>query len=282
MRRLLSIYPLYYLIILISFLLIPFLATTFPDYFSQTPHYFKRILGLYDDFFNSLILYVVFLPNIALYFGKTVVGASQSWSIGVEEQFYLIWPFLIYFFPKKKLVLVFTVILVLMGLISLFVTTLFPFEFMAIGALAAYLHFYYQLYVKRIISSSLRYAVYITLLMLLFFPLYQLLRPFQNIGLGFIYAFLILIIANSNHASTWYKQKLAALGKISYGIYMFHPFVMFLVFPFAQIYCKGNLVLYNATVYFFVFSLTIVLSYISYNVLEKRFIKIKDSIYKVV
>jgi peptidoglycan/LPS O-acetylase OafA/YrhL len=61
------------------------------------------------------MLYLLFLPNLLLFgFGIIVPYASQSWSVGVEEQFYLIWPLLMKFF-KNKLVFFFN-----NGLFSLF------------------------------------------------------------------------------------------------------------------------------------------------------------------
>src|SRR5690606_21740729 len=106
LRRIFRIWPLYYTVIAISFLLIPFLVYNF-EIFQFAPNYFERISDSLNYDSLSKTLYLLFLPNFALSAGKVVVGASQSWSVGVEEQFYLIWPLLLYLFNRKNLLLVF-------------------------------------------------------------------------------------------------------------------------------------------------------------------------------
>ncbi|MGG7036478.1 MAG: acyltransferase family protein, partial [Flavobacterium sp.] len=97
-----------------------------------------------------------------------------------------------------------------------------------------------------------------------------------NIALSFLFLFLILITINDNNKAVFRNGFLSYLGSISYGIYMYHPFVLFLVFPFVNTYLKGHTLFYNLTVYAFVIGLTIGLSHISYKYFELRFIKYKD------
>lgn len=92
-RRILRIWPLYYLIIVLSFFLIP--QISFLNLTGWSDH-------IYDDFFLKLVLFVFFLPNLALVLFPPVAYASQTWSVGVEEQFYLIWPILIKNVKNKK------------------------------------------------------------------------------------------------------------------------------------------------------------------------------------
>ena len=81
-RRVLRIWPLYYLIVLLGLVILPridFLAVpVLTDNISR--HYALRVF-----------LYVAFLPNVASALSP-IPFASQAWSVGVEEQFYLIWP----------------------------------------------------------------------------------------------------------------------------------------------------------------------------------------------
>ena len=56
----------------------------------------------FSNFFLKLVLFVFFLPNLALVLFPPVAYASQTWSVGVEEQFYLIWPILIKNVKNKK------------------------------------------------------------------------------------------------------------------------------------------------------------------------------------
>jgi peptidoglycan/LPS O-acetylase OafA/YrhL len=71
------------------------------------------------------------------------------------------------------------------------------------------------------------------------------------------------------------KEWLDFLGKISYGIYVIHPFVILL---FVYLYKNLNLNFYfqNFVVYSSVLILTVLFSYLSYNYFEKPFLKLKS------
>jgi peptidoglycan/LPS O-acetylase OafA/YrhL len=67
------------------------------------------------------------------------------------------------------------------------------------------------------------------------------------------------------------------LGKISYGIYMYHfmviPAVLSCIKPYNN--CM-NEISFNLIIYFSVIILTVIVSKISYSILEKPIIKMKD------
>lgn len=111
LRRVYRIWPLYYLIVIIGFFLVPFLANTF-SIFKNTPYFFGLISNQEYYSIKSFCLYLLFLPNVALYeFNIVLVGCSQAWSVGVEEQFYILWPLLVFAFNKKRTLLFFLFIL---------------------------------------------------------------------------------------------------------------------------------------------------------------------------
>lgn len=304
LRRIFRIWPLYYLIVFIGFVIIPFLAHTF-TIFEKVPFYYQLILNSNNYSFKSFLLYFLFLPNLALSYFR-VPGCSQAWSVGVEEQFYILWPVLIFIFARKKIVWVFALLLSFYILIHVFINPsmfsflpknssfqdllrprlfyllkIIPFEYMTIGAIGGYLYTCYHDKIFVFTKSKFIYIlVLITIAPLLFLPIID--NYFQNMTLGFLFLFLILITINDNNAIVLKNKPLSYLGKISYGIYMYHPFVMFLVFPFANIYFKDNdsTLNYNLFVYFFVFSITILLSHFSYKYFESVFIRIKDTKYK--
>lgn len=287
LRRIFRIWPLYYLIILISFLLIPFLAFQF-DIFQLTPFYFNRILDPANYNTQSIALYVLFLPNLALHTGKAVVGASQSWSVGVEEQFYVVWPFLILLFNRKKLFLVFLLIIGSFIFFNLFkvnyvsaIVKIVPIEFMAIGGIGGYLFHFKRDEVKDIFASRFLYFVILFLILILtFIPFGRL--YIQNICLGCLFLVLILCTIQDSNPSAFRNKTFSFLGKISYGIYMYHPFVMFIVFPFANklFNPQSDILAYNLFVYFFVILITIFISHLSYKYFESLFIRIKDTKYR--
>jgi peptidoglycan/LPS O-acetylase OafA/YrhL len=303
LRRIFRIWPLYYLIVFIGFILIPFLAHNF-EIFEKVPYYYDLISNPKNYSFNAVLLYILILPNIALSYDFLIAGCSQAWSIGVEEQFYILWPLLVFVFSRRIIVWVFTILLLFFIFSYAFIQPdsfhllskdatfaemllpriyalikIFPFEFMTIGAIGGYLYAYYK---EKIEEFSKSKFLYLIVLGFVFFFLFFLLDfvYFQGLTLGFLFLFLILITISEENSIVFRNKPLSYLGKISYGIYMYHPFVMFLVFPFANSYFKDCLLEYNLFVYFSVFSITILLSHLSYKYFESVFIKIKDTKYK--
>ena len=92
-RRALRIWPLYYLIVFLGLFILPEMSCL------RMPEY---TIEVKDNFLSKLSLFILMLPNLALVLFSPVPYLSQSWSIGVEEQFYLIWPNI---FKKSKRVL---------------------------------------------------------------------------------------------------------------------------------------------------------------------------------
>ena len=86
LRRILRIWPLYYLLVLLSFFVLPHFATF------TVPHYTAAI-G--ENISITLPLFLIFLPQLALSLYDPVPFAEPAWSIGVEEQFYLLWPWMV-------------------------------------------------------------------------------------------------------------------------------------------------------------------------------------------
>lgn len=287
LRRIFRIWPLYYTIVIISFLLIPLLAYNF-EIFSLTPSYYQRVTDESNYTLTALALFLLFLPNLAVRLGIAVVGATQSWSVGVEEQFYILWPFIILLFSRKHILFIFITLLV--SFVSLHIVKIpilsdivmvMPFEYMAIGGIGGYALYHYQDRICRI--TDFKYAYLIALLaiaILLFIPLLPV-YP-QSILLSFFFLLLILCSINEHKNFVFRNRAFSFLGTISYGIYMYHPFIMFLVFPFAIKFFNPayGLWIYNIIVYLFIFGLTILISHLSYKYFESFFIKIKDTKYK--
>ena len=85
-RRILRIWPIYYLAILGSFIMV----ISGLNYFE-----YKTILPNY-------LYYIFMLANIPFTFGTSLYCITPLWSIGVEEQFYAFWPML--FKHSKKII----------------------------------------------------------------------------------------------------------------------------------------------------------------------------------
>jgi len=81
--RILRIWPVYYFITILAFFILPEITMLRLPVFSEE---------LTHSYSTKLALYAFFLPNIALWLGYIIPYASQLWSVGVEEQFYVLWP----------------------------------------------------------------------------------------------------------------------------------------------------------------------------------------------
>lgn len=94
LRRVLRIFPIYYLFLIFSFVIVVI--------FSVVPDWLQSAYDLkwwYFFYINNWLLYA------------HDIGFSHLWSLAVEEQFYLIWPFLVVFTPSRFLPIACTVII---------------------------------------------------------------------------------------------------------------------------------------------------------------------------
>ncbi|MBN8703025.1 MAG: acyltransferase [Bacteroidetes bacterium] len=98
LRRILRIWPLFYFCVFFGFIIFPFLK----HLLGQTPNETANYIN-YLTFTNNFDLIKLGLPDCS------VLGVL--WSIAIEEQFYFVWPLIIYFFSIKKLWIPFILII---------------------------------------------------------------------------------------------------------------------------------------------------------------------------
>jgi peptidoglycan/LPS O-acetylase OafA/YrhL len=272
-RRILRIWPLYYLIILLAFFILPSIDFMHLPGHDQSHWYIK------------LFFFTFFMPNIIHSLGAGLAYGTQTWSIGAEEQFYLVWPWLMKWF-KNKLRLVLAVITIYIVFKTIFywcynwhiifsylhrIWYLFPIDNMAFGALFAVIHSnQYEKLIKFLNHQILQIFTWVLVILLIA----------SGISLGFfhhqIYSILFGVLifnlaTNPNSVVKFRSNLLDYLGKISYGLYMYHS--IFIVLSIKVL--KEFNILNNALLYFLCFAFTIFISAISYEFFEQRFIKMK-------
>lgn len=283
LRRIFRIWPLYYLIILAGLFIFPLF-----DFFSLPILNYPN----WDDFGVVAGLFIFFLPNLALAMFPPVAYISQTWSIGVEEQFYFIWPFLIKVFKRIEIVLLAVILIILsikLGLIYLkrihdsrtivILNTFwdnFNIDCMALGGLAAFLLYSRHRILWLFYNKSVQYLTYGAIILLILFGV-----KFPHINYT-VYAalFAVLILNLAGNAECVINLETAGLnylGKISYGLYMFHPLVIFLTLKHIP-----NILENRSAVYMVCIVGTIILAIVSYELFEKRILAIKTKYTRVI
>ena len=287
-RRVLRIWPLYYLIILISFFIVPKLRIFDIPIYNQS----------FDNFFSTaLFLYSFFLTNIAFVFLPTVAFANILWSVAVEEQFYLIWPVIIKYFKKTSTALtaIFLLYVSIKILFALNVLGLNKYwssglnilidrtriSSMVIGGVGALLLVNKRLLCKWIFPTFTQILAIIALTVILLglitnnsFYLF-----IKNELFSIITIVLILNISSNKYTILDTENRfLNYLGKISYGIYLFHMFCaviclkLFIHFRLVQLL---PYYVWSAMLIASVCLMSILISHISYSYFEKPFLKMK-------
>ena len=284
-RRILRIWPLYYLIVILSFFVFPYIE--FLDIG-------ERSALLFEDYHIKLILFILFIPNLAQVIFKSIPFAWQSWSVGVEEQFYLLWPLLMKKFKNTKRLLLSVILVYIILKIGFYIIVnyisnqllfkhiydfinTFSIDCMAIGGLFAYFLFSKQTSILNLLfSKGMQTFVYLSLILGIGFGLKI---PFFHYEVyGTLFGIVILnLAANKNSILSLENYTFNYLGKISYGLYMFHPI--------AIVISLKLLVLYNITSifgqYLLSISLTIIFAGLSYRFYESYFIKKKKRFSKI-
>jgi peptidoglycan/LPS O-acetylase OafA/YrhL len=294
-RRMLRIWPLYYsLLVLVLLIPAPFFLV------GSSPELASLVTAKFQDFGIKLSMFLFMLPNMALVMFPPMIGFAQTWSIGVEEQFYVLWPVLMKRFGGKPLFVLSGVVLakiaVCYSLLYLLGSSLLilsdnvrstlwrvssflgylEIEAMAIGGVAAYVLISRPTIVRAICHNVFfRTGVILAVLVCLSRPWYQL---HEYVLSDFVYgAALLCLTLSDRHLPAWLGQPLGYFGKISYGIYMIHPLVIHITTK--ALYELGFLTNRNLSavaLYALTIASTLLLAALSYECFEKKILALKS------
>ena len=274
-RRILRIFPLYFLILFFGLLYYNFILPKFG--FPFTSNY---------KMYEGVLLSLFFLPNVfaILYSPGSII--EVLWSIGVEEQFYIFIAPVILFLPVKKIVLfllLFTIIFFCIFFLE--ETSLFRkfgmyfFYFTSSGLFSI-------LILKYRFSTINKIIIYLFLLnFIIYFFSDFFINLFSTQGYHFfsmIFFSMVICLMSTFSIKYFDNAQVNYLGQISFGIYMYHSIVIqFIGLVYVKILNQYhiNQLIFILFYNFLVISITVAISHFSYQYYELYFIKKKKHLY---
>lgn len=289
-RRVLRVFPLYYLSLLIFLLLLPGIQNI-PI---KMEYYVENQTWLWLFLQNWLYIFKDPNPFSAL---------NHLWSMVIEEQFYLFWPLIILIFPKSKNLLAFVSALYVLFIVfrmliwfaqidGLAYYNLFSFtkvDGIFVGCMVAILHKRQSNIINDHCLFIMATLILINLSFIIINSSFELGLPyFAFIGyitFSILFGLLInfLIIKKSSILHTIFELRLLkSIGKISYGTYIFHWPLYLLISPIFQSFFIN---FFSASISTLIISIiaTIIaylIGFLTYNFFEIRFLKLGKRYYK--
>jgi len=282
----------------------------FPLYYGVLAVYALAALVFGLQFHHELLSFALYLQNSNLvaqsirdYHGPTALPLGHFWSLAIEEQFYLVWPVTIFLLRKRRRLLIFCAASLLVCPLLRFVLLLHGVGYFVIGsntvcradsllaggALAL-------LFRSRFHDRVLRAGAWIFLaggavdaLMTILVHHGLILHTMTGFRFFLAFDFSAIAVASAGLIALALRSPLVAglctlspmrwLGKYSYGIYVFHLILFFyLDKPLRSFIAahltpdKGVEILLTGVLVFF---LSLIAAYLSYNLYEKPFLRLK-------
>ena len=310
-RRTLRIFPLYYLVFL-------FMAVTTPIFhwaWNGAWFYWISYLGNYVRFIyiEKLIHGGMSIEALGGLMRLRQVHAfdiylGHFWSLCVEEQFYLLWPLVVFLVKsRQKLIKICLATVITLPFVRLAATYLIPqrmldaeilyrltpFRIDALllgGLLALWLRGEEGHMIHRFARAGF------VIVMLLFFIVYAVNGLYLHVphpyypssrwvsSFGFTLIDLmsaVLILLSLNPSSVVYRifniRPLRKLGQVSYGFYVFHdiPHQLYVLFV-SEFFRLLHLPMWNLSLLIVPLCCTTALSFLSYHFFETPFLRLKD------
>ena len=288
-RRILKIWPLYFLIILLAFFVWPHVNEILKNDYS-------KING--SDWWLAFIGCMFFLPGTLLPGTALSITIGVTWTIRVEEFFYFFWPFLL----RKSDNFIKMCIAIIVGTVMLRIGTTgihyflkdypslydflgklnlvflqYRFGCMAIGGIGAWLILNEKTKITSFLyRKDVQLVTYFStaILLLLRFHIPFIFNEFYCTLLCIV----IMNLANNpacliNLDYKWSNY----LGKRTYGLYLYHPIVIVCcISGIKQYFGQLNGWQTDLIMYPTIIGVTILISVISFRFFEKPFLKLKS------
>jgi len=281
-KRIRRIWPLYYLLLLLAFFVLPKIPGLHHSVEAGNDHNLERLAG-----------YLFWLPNYTEYHYGPQPFLGQTWSLAVEEFFYLFFPIGLYFVKKKNVpgyLLLLTLISLLLTVLVYYLNRYSPlsvdvksvgyvitdkYRIYAFGAgsLVAWilLQKNHSLKAWPTLIKDKRAAIALAVLLCVLVGGGVTFSWLTQQVYAFLFAGLILLsMASAIRFPLLNHPVILYLGRISYGIYMLHPLAIVICLQLIPMKSGDGLILAGISML-----LTILLAALSYELMEKYFLKEK-------
>jgi len=302
-RRILRIWPLYFIIVLLGFFILPAM------------HYYQ--FPIQTDAWRTMTQF--YLPAYLIFGGNFLLGNPQApaisfllgilWSVSMEEQFYLCWGALMSKIKRMALLFLIPILglpLTLLVRLSIFnqthqqkayyFNTFAHLDPILIGILIALL-----LHIGKIPSASLKklgpilftLPIIFLLILALFFPPLEtshISTVFVFTGVAFAAGMFLLAVQHWTPAQRLFSlSPLVWLGRLSFGLYVFHPLgkdlgniATYALYGSASRSTFAQQVTWAWFCYFSTSLLfTMLLAWLSWHLLEKRFHRLRKRFMRI-
>ena len=278
-RRALRIFPIYYLLLIVLFII------------------------NYPDVRSNIGYFATYTSNILSWRTNTWNHFSHTWTLAVEEQFYLLWPWLIIFINEKylKFVLFFAVAV---GIISTYIAINVQHHFGSLLVFNCFDGFGIGGIYAWIRQKDDRTARFNSILKIIGIPV-LIYYTYIKVGLAYnwyvpgifliktIYSLVALCIINlvvnnkSDRANSYLlnNRPLNYIGRMSYGIYLYHyvylnfffAYVNKFLFDITQPYPKLQVFIHDHhTDYWIELSVVFLIASMSYHFIELPILRLKS------
>jgi peptidoglycan/LPS O-acetylase OafA/YrhL len=295
-RRTLRIFPLYYGVLLFIFLLTPLIHWAWTWQWIAWPLYLGNFLRfLYPHRNDAVVFYFANAQIVSRTSPGIVLYLGHFWSLCVEEQFYLIWPWIVFALrDRRELIAICVTCIVLVPFARAFATahmpvalvtgdvvlhaTPFRFDTLMFGALVALI---YRGPHRDLMQRIAQYILPVAVLCALAVAVHRVRFHSYTYPAG-LSTWLLTLIAIFSAALMlrtlvpgtipyrfFHLRWLRALGTVSYGAYVFHDI-------FHDLLSNAVNQLVGLRVAAWAFGLTIILASISYRYFESPILRLKD------
>lgn len=286
LRRILRIWPLYYLVLLVGGL---------------CAYFFAAYAGLPGSvsvgWIEKVSLFVFFLPNLAWKIFGVIPFIGPLWSVGVEEQFYLFWPVLLSVARRRVgfAILSFAGAMVLLRIalpwlavnsdliggsstgwvVAIRFFSTLKLECMAMGGFGAFL-------LQRRYERALRWLHHpltqLAAFVLIGYFLWRGLRlgALNNTVWGLLFGVVVVnLAANPRSLLRLDNPIFNHLGRISFGLYVYHSFAIVGSLALIAEWLPRAGFVFHASLYALSFGITVLLAALSYRWYESPFLRLK-------